>query len=96
MSAYRRESGHRASVARMSRQRVHARLRGLSTGVNALRDALWRHPGPTNHGPTTSPGSTAYASARTTPRDDALAFAMRWPLQACYPGFRFANPGYLL
>jgi len=19
-----------------------------------------------------------------------------WPLQACYPGFRFAHPGYLL
>src|SRR6266481_7330078 len=52
-------------------------------------DALWRHPGPTRkHGPTTSPGSTASASARATPRDDAPAFAMGWPLQACYPGFR--------
>src|SRR5262249_49729377 len=44
----------RVSAARMSLKRV-----------NALEDALWRHPGPIRkHGPTTSPGSTAYASAR--------------------------------
>ena len=36
----------RASIARTKRA-VTPVFAGYGTGVNALRDALWRHPGPT-------------------------------------------------
>jgi hypothetical protein len=52
-------------------------------------DGAKRHPGSARkHGPTASPGSTTYASARRHRKTDVSAFAMGWPLQACYPGFR--------